>query len=333
MKPVTLHQLQVFAVTARHRSFTRAAEELYLTQPTVSMQVKQLAKAIGLPLFEQVGKRLYLTPAGESLLQACEDIFERLNQFEMTIADLKGLKQGRLNLTVVTTAKYFAPRLLGPFCQRYPDIDVALKVTNRERVLSRLSRNEDDLYIVSQPPEDSDVQRHSFLDDGLVVLAPPNHPMVGQRGIPIKALSEEPFLMREQGSGTRRMVEAFFAQEEVQVPVRMELGSNEAIKQAVTAGLGLSILSHHTLSLERALGQLAILDVQGFPLLRHWYVVYPTGKQLSVVAQAFLDYLLSEGKQIAMRTSVELTQGQQNGAPDLEPLVMRNPPDPVRTSS
>lgn len=311
MKPVTLHQLQVFAVTARHRSFTRAAEELFLTQPTVSMQVKQLAKAIGLPLFEQVGKRLYLTPAGESLLKTCEDIFERLNQFEMTVADLKGLKQGRLSLTVVTTAKYFAPRLLGPFCQRYPAIDVALKVTNRERVLSRLNHNDDDLYIVSQPPEDADVQRHSFLDDGLVVLAPPHHPLVGKPNLHIKDLSQEPFLMREQGSGTRRMVEAFFSEHQVQVPVRMELGSNEAIKQAVTAGLGLSILSHHTLALERALGQLAILDVQGFPLSRHWYVVYPTGKQLSVVAQAFLDYLLSEGKQIAERTSEELTQGQQ----------------------
>ncbi len=307
MKQVTLHQLQVFAVTARHRSFTRAAEELFLTQPTVSMQVKQLSKAVGLPLFEQVGKRLYLTPAGEELLATCQDIFERLERFEMTIADLQGLKKGQLRLAVVTTAKYFAPRLLGPFCQRYPSIEVSLKVTNRERVLERLSQNQDDLCIVSKLPEHMDVNQHPFLEDSLVVLAPPSHPLANKPQIPLQAIKDEPFLMREQGSGTRLMVEAFFNERDLDVQVRMELGSNEAIKQAVAAGLGLSILSHHTLALERATGQLALLDIEGFPLRRHWHVVYPAGKRLSVVAQAFLDYLLDEGRRIAEQTSLELT--------------------------
>ncbi|HEY9836988.1 MAG TPA: LysR family transcriptional regulator, partial [Vampirovibrionales bacterium] len=172
MKQSTLHQLRVFEAVARHKSFTRAAEELFLTQPSVSMQVKQLAKSVGMALFEQVGKRLYLTEAGEELLGTCRDIFDRLSQFEMTVADLQGLKQGQLKLSVITTAKYVIPRLLGPFCQRYPGIDVSLKVTNHEGLQERLNDNLDDLYILSQPPATPDVLCHEFLDNPLVVLAP-----------------------------------------------------------------------------------------------------------------------------------------------------------------
>ncbi len=302
MKQATLHQLKVFEAVARHSSFTRAAEELFLTQPTVSMQVKQLAKAVGLPLFEQVGKHLYLTAAGRELLATCQEIFEKLSQFEIAIADLRGLKQGCLRLAVITTAKYVVPRLLGPFCQRYPGIDVSLTVTNHERVLESLADNRDDLYILSQPPEDIDVSTHTFLENPLVVLASRHHPLATAKNISLKRLAQEPFIMREPGSGTRKAVQKLFDQHGVSVKVKLDLGSNEAIKQAIAGGLGISVLSWHTLALEGTISQLTILDVEHFLIQRYWYVVYPTGKQLSVIARTFLDYLLNEGKEIAQTT-------------------------------
>jgi DNA-binding transcriptional LysR family regulator len=294
----TLHQFKVFEATARHGSFTRAAEELFLTQPTVSMQVKQLTKAIGLPLFEQVGKRLYLTEAGQVLFSTCQEIFSKLDQLEMKVADLKGMKQGQLRLAVITTAKYFVPRLLGPFCQEYPGIDVSLTVTNHERAIDRLANNQDDLYVMSQLPENIDIQAYPFLDNPLVVLASRNHPLVGQSNIPLQRLANEPFIMREPGSGTRRVVQKLLDQENISVSVRLELGSNEAIKQAIAGGLGISVLSRHTLTPEGANGDLAILDVQGFPIPRQWYVVHLSGKQLSVVAKTFLDYLMASASEL-----------------------------------
>jgi len=287
----TLRQLEVFEAIARLGSFTRAAEELYLTQPTVSMQIKKLTDAVGLPLFEQVGKKVFLTDAGRELHKTCREIFKHFSHFEMAVADLKGLKQGTLRLAVVTTAKYFAPRLLGPFCQQYPGIEVSLKVSNRERILERLADNQDDLYILGQPPEEVDAVAEPFLDNPLVVLAPANHPLVGRKKIPLARLTEEPFLLREPGSGTRKALERLFADHGLSIRVRMELGSNEAIKQAIVGGLGVSVLSRHTLALDAPLGQLAILDVVGFPIERQWYVAYPAGKQLSIVARTFLDYL------------------------------------------
>jgi DNA-binding transcriptional LysR family regulator len=310
LKQSTLHQLRVFEAVARHKSFTRAAEELFLTQPSVSMQVKQLAKSVGMPLFEQVGKRLYLTEAGDELLGTCRDIFDRLSQFEMTVADLQGLKQGQLKLSVITTAKYVIPRLLGPFCQRYPGIDVSLKVTNHEGLQERLNDNLDDLYILSQPPATPDVSCHEFLDNPLVVLAPMSHPLASQKNIPIERLNGEPFIMREPGSGTRQAVQKMFEDRGVAVKVRLDLGSNEAIKQAIAGGLGISVLSRHVLTLDGWQHQLTILDVEGFPIPRQWYAIYPSGKQLSVVARTFFDYLLNEGKQ-AIEDSARLAQQQQ----------------------
>ena len=308
MKQATLHQLQVFEAIARCGSFTRAAEELFLTQPTVSQQIKQLTKAVGMPLFEQVGKRLYLTDAGKEVLTVCRDISERLSQMEMTLADLKGLKQGNLRLAVITTAKYFVPRLLGPFRHRYPGINISLQVTNRKQVLDRLSENLDDLYILGQPPENLDVSLRPVLENPLVVIAPHNHPLASEKNIPLQRLAEEPFIMREHGSGTRMVVERFFEENRVVLNVEMEIGSNEAIKQAIVGGLGLSVLSRHSLALEGTKGPLTILDVEGFPIQRHWYIVYPASKQLSVVARTFLEYLLDEGKQIAEQTTLEYMQ-------------------------
>lgn len=305
LKNATLHQLKVFEAVARHNSFTRAAEELFLTQPTVSMQVKQLSKSVGLPLFEQVGKRLYLTDAGKELYVACRDVFSRLSQFAITIADLKGLKQGALRLAVVTTAKYVVPRLLGPFCQRYPGVDVSLTVNNHAWVLESLAENRDDLYILSQLPTDMDVKVHPFLENPLVVLAQRNHPLAHERDISLKRLAEEPFIMREPGSGTRKAVQKLFDDHALALKVKLDLGSNEAIKQAIAGGLGVSVLSLHTLALEGHNSQLTILDVEGFPIQRHWYVIYPSGKQLSVIARTFYDYLLNEGKSVAEETAFQ----------------------------
>lgn len=295
----TLHQLKVFEATARHGSFTRAAEELYLTQPTVSIQVKQLTKAVGLPLFEQIGKRLYLTEAGQKLLDTCQEIFQGLEQFEMSVADLKGMKQGKLKLAVITTAKYFVPRLLGPFCKRYPGIDISLQVTNHQRLQESMASNEDELYIISQTPSQPDLTVHPFLENPLVVLAPTSHPLARKKNIPIEALNNEPFIMRESGSGTRKAVEKLFTEKDIKVKVRLELGSNEAIKQAIAGGLGISVLSQHTIISEGTTGEFAILDVQGFPIERHWYVANLAGKQLSVVAETFLQFLLEESPEMA----------------------------------
>ena len=310
----TLHQLKVFEATARHGSFTRAAEELYLTQPTVSIQVKQLTKAVGLPLFEQIGKRLYLTQAGQQLLETCQRVFEGLEQFEMAIADIKGMKQGQLKIAVITTAKYFVPRLLGPFCQRFPGIDISLKVTNHQNIQERMANNEDDLYIISQTPEQPDLTIHPFLENPLVVIAPKNHPLVGKTNIPIQALNGEQFIMREPGSGTRQAVQTLFEENEVDVKVRLELGSNEAIKQAIAGGLGISVLSVHTIISEGTKGEFAILDVENFPIERHWYVANLAGKQLSVVADTFLKYLMEESHDMAQK----LLPGIQLAAPKLD---------------
>src|SRR5665647_741581 len=296
IKNASLRQLQVFEAVARNLSFTRAAEELYLTQPTVSIQLKQLAEIVGQPLLEQVGKRVYLTDTGRELLKVCRDIFESLSRFEMLVSDMKGVKAGKLRLSVITTAKYFVPRLLGLFCQRYPGIDVSLKVDNRERLLQRMTDNQDDLYVLGQPPEHMEVEFEPFLENPLVVLAARNHPLAAKKRIAPQRLEEEQFLMREPGSGTRLATEQFFRERGLKLKVRMELGSNEAIKQAVAGGLGIAVLSAHTLALERSADELVILDVEGFPIRRHWYLAYAKDKQLSVVAQTFLEFLHEESK-------------------------------------
>jgi DNA-binding transcriptional LysR family regulator len=298
----TLHQLKVFEATARNSSFTKAAEELFITQPTVSTQVKQLTKAVGLPLFEQIGKRLHLTEAGGALLATCQEIFERLDNFEMTIADLKGTRQGRLKLGVITTAKYFIPRLLGSFCQQYPGIDIALEVTNHQKLEERMLNNEDDLYIVSQPTEDIDLCWEPFAENPIVVIARKDHPLAGIPNIPITRLNDEPFIMRETGSGTRQAVQRLFTEHQVSVRTRLELGSNEAIKQAIAGGLGISALSKHTLISDA--GELTILDIQEFPIPRHWYVSYLAGKQLSIIAEAFREYLLLHSEKMPLYESL-----------------------------
>jgi DNA-binding transcriptional LysR family regulator len=304
IRHATLRQLQVFEAIVRLGSFTRAAEELFLTQPTVSMQIKKLADSLGLALFEHVGRNVRPTEAGLELYEACRKIFETLANLEMKMADLKGIKRGRLRLSVITTAKYFTPEVLGQFCQTYPGIDVALKVSNRERIIDRINANEDDLYIIGQTsPEQLDIVAYPFAPNPLVVMAPRDHRLAGKKRIPLEEIVKEPLIMREPGSGIRETTLKLFEEAGLRPNVRMELGSNEAIKHAIVGGLGLSVLSLHTLTLEGPDGPVALLDVDGFPIMRQWFLVHPRGKELSLVAQAFLDFALDT--EPAMRERLE----------------------------
>ena len=291
IRHATLRQFQVFEAIYRLGSFTRAAEELFLTQPTVSMQIKKLTDAMGLPLFEHVGRNVEPTEAGNELYDACRSMFETLANLEMKLSDLKGLKRGRLRLGAVTTAQYLAPDMLGEFSHQYPGIDLAMKVTNRDSIIHRMLANEDDLYIMGQPPEDEmAVESHPIAPNPLVVMAPRNHPLVGKKNIPLAELAKEHLITREPGSGIRDATYRVFDAVGLRPIVRMELGSNEAIKHAIASGLGISVLSLHTLALAGTDGPVAILDVEGFPIMRSWYIVYPKGKELSLIAQTFLDF-------------------------------------------
>ncbi len=293
IRHVTLRQFQVFEAIYRSGSFTRAAEELYLTQPTVSMQIKKLTDALGLPLFEHVGRNVEPTEAGNELYDACRTIFERLSNLEMKIFDLKGLKRGRLRLGVISNAQYLAPEMLGEFSLNYPGIDLSLKVTNRDSIINRMNSNEDDLYIMGQAPKGPiEVESHAIAPNPLAVMAPRNHPLVGKKNISLAEIAEQPFIIREPGSGIRDATMKAFDKLGLRPNIRMELGSNEAIKHAIAGGLGLSIVSLHTLSLEGVDGPVAILDVEGLPILRKWYIVYPKGKELSLVAQKFLTFAI-----------------------------------------
>ncbi len=299
MMRVTFNQLRLFRTVAHLSGFSRAAQALHLAQPTVSMQIRQLTEQAGMPLFERVGKQIYVTQAGEVVLQGAREVFEALERMEMELAQLKGLKRGRLKVSVVTTAKYFVPRLLGPFTRDHPGIEIELDVGNRTEIVARLGRNEDDLYIMGIPPAGMEIQRHPFVDNPIVAVAPRRHPLVGRRRIPLGHFAQQPILLRERGSGTRMAVERFVKDHALKLNVRMEIGSNEAIKQAVGGGLGLSLLSLHALTAELARGELALLDVEALPIQRSWYIVHRAGKQLAIVARTFCDYLRAEGAHIA----------------------------------
>lgn len=293
IRHATFRQLEIFESIFRLGSFTRAAEELFLTQPTVSMQLKKLSDAVDMPLFEHVGRHVEPTDAGKELYQATRQVFDVLANVEMKLADLQGLKKGRLRMGVITTAKYLAPEMLGEFSKEYPGIDLALKVTNRERVIERMYANEDDLYIMGQAPEgDLDVESYEFAPNPLVAMAPRDHPLVGKKNISLETLSKEHFIIREPGSGIRDALLRMFTEKGLRPNVRMELGSNEAIKHAIVGGLGISIMSLHTLTLEGGDGPVALLDVEGLPIIRNWYIVHPKGKELSLAAQAFLEFAI-----------------------------------------
>lgn len=302
---LTFRQLKVFEVVARLLSYTQAAKELHLSQPAVSMQIKQLEENTGLPLFEQMGKQNYLTEAGREMYHYSRSIAQQLDEIEEVMEQLKGLERGKLDISVASTANYFATRLLAAFSSRFPGTSFSLDVTNRETLLLQLEQNEKDMVIMGKPPEETELVAEAFMENPLVVIAPPDHALIGETGIPLSRLQDETFVVRESGSGTFIAMERFFAERGVTLTTGMEMTSNEAIKQAVEAGLGLGIVSIHTLELELEAGRLVVLDVDEFPILRHWYVVHRHGKRLSPVGQAFKQFVLTEANTLVAQKAIQ----------------------------
>ncbi|MGB8433492.1 MAG: LysR family transcriptional regulator [Burkholderiales bacterium] len=294
IRHATLRQLKVFEAVARLLSFSRAAEELHLTQPAVSMQVKALEAQAGLPLFEQIGKRIHLTEAGEALQRHGRTIGDELRAAEEVLDGLRGLKHGRLAISVVSTATYVAPPLLARFIGAHPGVALRLAVDNRAEVLRQLADNEVDLAIIGRPPEDLEITAEAFAQHPHVVIAPPQHPLAGRRRVRLERLATETFIVREPGSGTRGLLERLFASHGLPLNVSMEMASNESIKQAVLAGMGVSLLSLHTVGLELETGRLVMLDVVGLPVVRQWHIAHLARKRLSPVALACKRYLLQE---------------------------------------
>ena len=303
---ISIRQLQVFEAVARLLSFTRAAEEMHLSQPTVSMQVRKLESDIGLALTEQIGKKISLTEAGIALYQTSKDILGTLGRFEMQIDDQKGLRTGHLHIAVVTTANYFAPRLLGKFCQAYPGVRVSLEVTNREHMLQRMSQNLDDLYLMGKPPASSELEFQPYLSNPMVVIAPVRHKLAKKKAISLSEIANEQFIVREPGSGTRIAVEQKFSDAGLSLNVSMELGSNESIKQGISGGLGIAVLSLHTLT-SGDMNELTVLDVQGFPISWQWFVGHPRGKRLSVIAATFINFMYLEGPKLLPENVIDGT--------------------------
>ena len=293
----TFPQLSVFEAVARLGSFTRAAEELYMAQPTVSVQIKKLTETIGLPVLEQVGKSVRLTPVGKELLASCSEIFATMTRFEQKIADMRGMQTGSLHIAASTVAKYFASRSLAAFLKVHPGIDAKMHVGHRGSLLDRIGENADDLYLMMDPPGGDEVVSLRLLLNPIMVFAYADHPLAKEKKISFARLAQEPLLAREPGSGTRMTMDRLFREHGLMPNIRMELGSNEAIRESMRSGLGLSILSRYAIGVEIESG-LVTLDVEGFPVESHCHLVYPVGKQLSFVAQTFLDFMRKEAQRL-----------------------------------
>jgi DNA-binding transcriptional LysR family regulator len=293
---VTFRQLRLFLALADTGSVSAAARLLHVTQPTASMQLREIADSVGLPLYEVISRRVHLTEAGRELARTARAIAGEWELFGQKIDAMKGLTRGRLRVAVVSTAKYFVPRLLGSFCAAHPEIDISLEVLNRDGVVQRLRENLDDLYIMSMPPTDIDLEDQVFMPNPLLMIASLSHPLAHRKKITVQQLSTERFILRERGSGTRMAVDAQFRKLRFSPLLRLELGSNEAIKQAVAGGLGISVVSRHALYERLEDDDVAVLDAEGFPIASQWHVVYPKGKQLSPIARVFNAHLLEQSQ-------------------------------------
>ncbi|MCO8171092.1 LysR family transcriptional regulator [Pseudomonas sp. 21LCFQ02] len=296
---MTLRQLRIFNEVCDLRSYSRAAEEMSLTQPAVSLQIRQLEELVGQPLFEYVGKKLYLTEAADALRQASRDIFGRLESLDMQLSDMQGSLQGQLKLAIESSCKYFVPHLFAAFKRQYPEVSLALAVVNRAQVIRRLSDNRDDLVIMSMVPQDMDLEFLPFLNNPIVAVAPAGHPLCEQAQLSLKDLEPWPLLIRESGSGTRKACEEYFKEKRVHFTQTLEVSSSEAQRECVVAGLGLAMLTRHALSAELASGTLKELPVAELPLYRSWCVVQARDKRLSPVAHAFLGFIRTERAQIS----------------------------------
>lgn len=292
MRNATIRQLQIFSVAATHLSFARAAEKLHLTHAAISLQIKQLEDVSGAQLFERIGKRVFLTEAGEILLGHARQILQSLKEADESLSSLKGLKGGRIAVAVTSTAEYFAPGLLAEFRKTQPDVRVRLLIDNRDTVGRLLVSNEVDMAIMGRPPAELDAEAVAFAPHPLVIIAAADHPLAKARKLTVEDLAGETLIVRESGSGTRSAMEEFFLDHAVKLRVGMEMGSNEAIKQAVVAGLGISFISRHTLGLELKTGRLAVLNVEGTPIMRRWHLVRHKSKRLTPALGAFWEFVL-----------------------------------------
>ena len=298
MKNFTFRQLMLLEAVARNSSFTRASEELFLTQPAVSTQIKQLEQEVGMPLFEHMGKRIFLTAAGHEMVAFSRTIAQQFTDIHTVLGEMQGIRRGHLDIAVTSTGEYFAPYLVAAFSRQHAGITVNLNTTNRETILRQLADNIPDMAIMGNPPKGLPLVSSSFMSNPLEVIAPPDHPLAHSRRIPLRRLLQESFIVREKGSGTRNAIEHFLEQHSLSMTTTMEMSSNEAIKHAVMAGLGLGIVSVHALEMEFKLGRLAALNVEGFPILKDWYIVHREGKRFSAAAEAFKAFVLTETSRI-----------------------------------
>ena len=298
MLHVSIRQLQIFATVARHLSFARASEELHLSPPAVSMQVSDLESVLGVPLFERAGRRVSLTTAGEYFLVHARRLLANLKDAEDTIARLKGVQTGRITIGVLSTAKYFMPRLLAGFMREHKGLDVKLEVGNRQALSELLARNELDFAVMGTPPRELELRVEPFAAHPLGVIAAAEHPLAALPHIPPAVLDREPFIVREQGSGTRAAMERYFAEMRIKPPIVMQMASNETIKQAVIANMGIAFLSLHTTGLEIDNGLIRVLDVDGLPLVRRWQMAHVRAKLLSPAAEAFRYYVLENAERM-----------------------------------
>ena len=290
---ITFKQLRIFLAVFDAGSVSAAAKSTHVTQPTVSMQLKEISYAVGLPLYEVISKKIYFTDAGKELASTAREMLNAWSNFEQSIDAAKGLTRGKLKIAVVSTAKYFMPRLIGQFCKKYPDIDISLEILNRDGVLMRMRENLDDLYIMSQPPTDMDLVDDIFLHNPLVPIAAYSHPLTKKTSVPLNSFLDQRFILREKGSGTRMTIDKYFKTQKFRPDIRMELGSNEAIKEAVAGGLGFGVVSKHALHGHQKEHGVAIINVTGFPIMSHWHIVHPAKKHLPPVAIAFKTHLLN----------------------------------------
>jgi DNA-binding transcriptional LysR family regulator len=291
---ITFRQLRLFLALADTGSVTAAAKAMHVTQPTASMQLKDVSQSVGLPLYEVVGKRIYLTDVGKELAVTARSVALTWDTFEQGVDAVKGLSRGKLRVAVVSTAKYFMPRLIGSFCKRHPAIDLSLQILNRDGVVHRLRENMDDLYIMSMPPADMDLADEVFMPNPIVLIAPTSDPLTKRKLVPLHELAQRRFIFREKGSGTRMAGDQFFRTSRFRPDVRLELGSNEAIKESVAGGLGIGVVSRHALHGRLREHGATVINVEGFPLASAWHIVHPASKKLSPLGSAFKQHLLTE---------------------------------------
>jgi DNA-binding transcriptional LysR family regulator len=291
---ITFRQLRLVLALSETGSVSAAAKMMHVTQPTASMQLKEVALSVGLPIFEVIGKRVYMTDVGKELATTARTVAQAWDTFEQGVDAIKGLSKGKLRVAVVSTAKYFMPRLVGSFCNRHPHIDVSLEITNRDGVVQRLRDNRDDIYVMSMPPNDLDLGDEVFLPNPIVVIASASDPLTKRDLVPLSELLQRRFILREQGSGTRMAVDQHFRKVKFKPDIRLELGSNEAVKESVAGKLGIGVVSRHALHGLRKEHGVVVINVAGFPLPSAWHIVHPAGKKLSPLAFAFKQHMLSE---------------------------------------